>query len=145
MGLGWFPIKPSNALSIRRRWRWSMAGSADGQTVAPQAVRIAFVKIRASGLAAVALPMPGHIGRSATGAEGGSRSTVSVPLRHAAVLVRWRPMAVSIAANVDVHPNCVGIPRQVQGPIVLIVRLRSSPRQGACRKPRRQELPRRRR
>src|SRR4030088_1320844 len=91
-----------------------------GQTVAPQAVKIGIEKCKAAGLSAVALRNAGHIGRVGDWAEmAAAEGLVSVHFVNAAGSVLVAPYG-GVERRLSTAPYCVGIPRQGQGPIVLV-------------------------
>src|SRR3954454_24235584 len=91
----------------------------DGQTVAPQAVKIGIEKCKASGLAAVALRNAGHIGRVGDWAEmAATEGLISVHFVNAAGSLLVAPFG-GVQKRLSTAPYCVGIPRQGRGPIVL--------------------------
>src|SRR5664279_381999 len=90
-----------------------------GQTVAPQAVKIGIDKCKASGLAAVALKNAGHIGRVGDWAEmAAAEGLVSIHFVNAAGSLLVAPHG-RVEKRLATAPDCVGIPRKGQDPIVL--------------------------
>ena len=112
-----------------------------GQTVTPQAVKIGIEKCKKAGLAAVALRNAGHIGRVGDWAEmAAAEGLVSVHFVNAAGSLLVAPYG-GVEKRLSTAPYCVGIPRAGAGSDRARFRhLDRRRRQGAGRKPRRQEI-----